>query len=202
MFDTPPRETPKHAPPPPPAAPREQELKIELKNPVVAGILAWLIPGAGHFYQQRWAKGTLFCVCILGTYLFGLVVGEGKVVHTGGEANVAGRGWARLIQTWPIIPQSCVGLSAAPAYIQHYRLRQGLPPIWDGLMAPPRSTEELAYWYDRLNVRYDIGWLYTIVAGLLNVLAIYDAACGPVILEEGEKEKENKESKKKKGAKT
>jgi hypothetical protein len=78
-------------------------------------------------------------------------------------------------------------------------MRQGQPPLAGGIMAPPRSTEELSMWYERLNSRYDVGALYTIVAGLLNVLAIYDAACGPVILDEEDKTKDDKS--KKKGAK-
>ena len=40
---------------------------IQLKDPLVAGVLAWLIPGLGHFYQGRNAKGALFAICIMGT---------------------------------------------------------------------------------------------------------------------------------------
>ena len=207
MSDTPPAAASPSVVPPPNAARQPVEIKVDLKNPLLAGILAWLVPGAGHFYQGRWAKGALFCVCILGTFLFGLVLGEGKVVHSGGLEHVSGRGLARLVQTWPIIPQSCVGLAASPAWIQHLRLLQKKQPLFGGFMAPPDSAEELSYWYEQLNVRYDVGALYTIVAGLLNVLAIYDAACGPVILEEEDKDKDKDKDKarddktKKKGAK-
>ena len=55
-------------------------IEIDLRDPLVAGILAWIWPGAGHLYQRRYAKGVLFMVCILGTFFFGLVLGEGKVV--------------------------------------------------------------------------------------------------------------------------
>ena len=205
MADTSPAVASPSALSPPSVTRQPVEIKVDLKNRLLAGILAWLVPGAGHFYQGRWAKGALFCVCILGTFLFGLVLGEGKVVHTGGEEHVVGRGFARLVQTWPILPQSCIGLAASPAWIQHLRLRQGKAPLFGGLMAPPRSADELSLWYERLNVRYDVGALYTIVAGLLNVLAIYDAACGPVILEDEDKDKDKAKSQddktKKKGAK-
>ena len=43
--------------------------------------LAWLWPGAGHIYQGRYAKGILYMVCILGTYFFGLTMGNGHVVY-------------------------------------------------------------------------------------------------------------------------
>ena len=44
---------------------------------------------------------------------------------------------------------------------------------------------------------FDIGVLYTMVAGLLNYLAIYDAFCGPAILTEAQKEELDERSKKK-----
>lgn len=157
---------------------------VDLRNPYLAGVLAWLIPGAGHFYQRRYEKGVIFSVCILGLFFYGLILGEGKVVHTGGTDRVVRGNWmAIVIQRWPIGPQLCTGLPALPAVIQHYRLKGGGEPLWGGWMAPPRTEGELSLWQERLNVRYDVGMLYTIVAGLLNILAIYDATCGPVVAE-------------------
>ncbi len=37
--------------------------------------------------------------------------------------------------------------------------------------------------HERLHRYFDLGTAYTMIAGLLNVLAIYDACCGPVISE-------------------
>ena len=56
---------------------------IQLKDPLVAGVLAWLIPGLGHFYQGRNAKGALYAICILGTFLYGLYLGGSKEVGWG-----------------------------------------------------------------------------------------------------------------------
>jgi len=50
-------------------------------NPWIAGLLAWLFPGAGHFYIGRRAKGTLFLVTLLGLFLAGLVVAEFHAVR-------------------------------------------------------------------------------------------------------------------------
>jgi hypothetical protein len=63
----------------PAAAP--DSLEIDLREPNFAALLAWVWPGLGHIYQRRYAKGVLFMVCILGTYFFGLALGEGKVVY-------------------------------------------------------------------------------------------------------------------------
>jgi hypothetical protein len=35
-----------------------------------------------------------------------------------------------------------------------------------------------------LNRRFDLGTVYTVIAGLLNILAIYDAFAGPVEAED------------------
>lgn len=42
----------------------------------------------------------------------------------------------------------------------------------------------------RLHRYFDVGTAYTMIAGLLNVLAIYDACCGPVIAENRKDEEE------------
>ena len=55
--------------------------KIDLKTPWVAGLLAYLIPGAGHLYQRRLFKAGVYFVCIFGTFLYGMHLGEWKVVY-------------------------------------------------------------------------------------------------------------------------
>ncbi len=57
------------------------EQTVSLRNPAWAAFLAWLVPGLGHFYQGRTGKGILYAVCILGLYLMGMVMGEGKIVY-------------------------------------------------------------------------------------------------------------------------
>ena len=42
--------------------------------------------------------------------------------------------------------------------------------------------EDLSTWHRRLGRFYDIGWLYTVIAGFMNLLVIYDALCGPMRL--------------------
>ena len=156
-------------------------VEIDLRHPPTAALLAWLWPGAGHFYQGRHAKGVLFMVCILGIFFFGLAVGEGKVVYAGDsgvDPNV--RGWRRLIQCWPQLLQAGVGLPAAPAVLQTMIVRNGGQPLLGGVMAPPRNSRELMDWNERLNIRFEMGTLYTMIAGLLSILAIYDAYAGPV----------------------
>ncbi len=63
----------------PPAADRRRPW--EEKNVIVSGVLAYLVPGLGHFYQGRIFKGLIYFVCILGAYFGGMRLGEGAVVY-------------------------------------------------------------------------------------------------------------------------
>jgi hypothetical protein len=179
-----------------PSAEAESHLEIDLRDPAVAAFLAWLIPGAGHLYQRRTAKGLLFMACILGTYFFGLALGEGKVVYAS---------WNQVEKRWQYPLQLGVGLPALPAIVQSMRARRAAErpnieeekandekSIWSargGIMAPPSTQEELSDWHYKLNLRFELGTLYTMVAGLLNVLAIWDAYGGPVVSEPGKPER-------------
>lgn len=150
-----------------------EQLEIELRDPRLAAFLAWLFPGVGHFYQGRYGKGALFLVCIMGTYLFGMYLGGGKVVYASMRS-----GDRRL----PYLCQVGVGLPALPALVQTYRVRQHKQPLWGGFMAPPADEQELAAWHKKLARFFELGTAYTMIAGLLNVLAIYDAWGGPLLI--------------------
>jgi hypothetical protein len=163
------------------AAPRcDETLEIELRDPGWAALLAWLWPGAGHLYQRRHAKGVLFMVCILTLYFFGLALGDGHVVYAS---------WTKEDRRWHYFCQLGVGLPALPAVGQAYLVNQKhVPPLCGGLMAPPRrppvndGDDELAQWHNSLGSKFELGTLYTMIAGLLNILAIYDAFGGPFVM--------------------
>ena len=112
------------------------ESPIDLKDPFVAGILAWLIPGLGHFYQGRKAKGSLFAICILGTFVYGL--------YLGGSPQV---GWGRAVyfsfdeKEWrlPWLCQIGVGLPTLPMTLLQSSVRK---PLLNGFMAPPAPISD------------------------------------------------------------
>jgi hypothetical protein len=170
--------------------PSEAEaIEIDLRNPAWAAFWAWLWPGAGHFYQRRYAKGVLFMVCILGTYFFGLTLGGGHVVYAS---------WTKNDKRWHYFCQIGVGAPALPALLQSHRVKNGDEPLFADVMAPPGFVadpnnemdlhrDELAQWHFDYHSYFELGTLYTMIAGLLNVLAIYDAYAGPVIAVPSEK---------------
>lgn len=95
---------------------------IDLKNPIVAAVLAYLLPGAGHFYQGRFFKGALYSTCILGTFFWGMHLGEWKCVYFRMEPG-AGRH-----RTMGYFAQAMVGLPAVTALVQAKRYE---PPRLD-----------------------------------------------------------------------
>lgn len=181
------------------AAGEPTELEIDLKDPRLAALLAWLVPGLGHFYQGRTAKGVLFFVCILGTFLYGLYIGNGQVVYASTTPTIFTR--------WQYVFQLGVGLPATPALVQWWRAENGkgpLPLLGD-VMRPPkmrgefksvdrsqnvvRHPDEVAKWNHDSADMFEMGTVYTIVAGLLNLLVICDAFGGPLVIHPPEEKK-------------
>jgi len=150
---------------------------MKLKDPATAALLAWLLPGLGHIYQGRTSKGVAFFAVLMGTFIWGMYLGEWKVVY-----------WA-WDERKPVVEGLCrlgMGLPVLPAYLQSMRPEgAGLPIIGKFQAAPTKA--ELAELNARLNTRWEVAKLYTMIACLLNVLVILDAYHGPA---EGQDEQE------------
>ena len=123
-------------------ASEQHQISINLKDPLVAAVLAWLVPGLGHIYQGRTAKGILFFVCLMGMFIWGC--------YLGGSPDL---GWARVVYiAWqgedkrlPFLCQVGMGLPTLPAWVQANRLRHGSPPLWDGFIAHSRRRAGQPY---------------------------------------------------------
>ena len=88
----------------------------EEKNPWIAGLLAILIPGAGHFYQGRMLKAVIYSVSILGLFIWGQKLGEGMVVY-----NLPDKGGVFRQVALSYAAQLGTGVCAVPALIQNKR---------------------------------------------------------------------------------
>ncbi|MDD3468347.1 MAG: hypothetical protein PHE53_00035 [Thermoguttaceae bacterium] len=178
----------------------EQPISIDLKNRWLAAFLAWLVPGLGHFYQGRTMKGLLFSVSILSIFFIGCWISSDPQVGAARAVYVPQTlGESRLMSYC----QTLVGLPSFPAWYQSSRVQQGKPPILHGFMAPPQADPDqriaqqtaialaqqpsLSRCYFVLRSKFEIGLVYTLVAALLNVLAILDAFGGPVTFQKSEK---------------
>jgi len=181
---------------------------IDLRNRYFAAFLAWCIPGLGHFYQGRTHKGGLFMGAILGMFLAGLWLGGGKVVYAAWRP--AEPRWAFVCQAgaglvaMPALVQS--RQLSGPAKQPFLGSTFMAPPLYPGQIVsrgyadrlaavdadiddeaffdrPPYRQfrgDQLSLWQRRLGRWFEFGTLYTMLAGMLNVLAIYDAFAGPL----------------------
>ena len=178
---------------------KEDLERIDPPNKVTAAIIAWLLPGFGHIYQGRVAKGILFACCILPILFAGIVMGSYH--DTKGKLQI-GRvvyfSWKEEEKRLYFIPQAMVGLVAIPAFIQAKVVESGNDGICHNLFAPPRVKSEQSNQptrdeiIERTHSWFDLGSIFTAVAGLLNLMVVFDVICGPARLEKNEKTKENK----------
>jgi MFS family permease len=200
---------------------------IDLKNPAVAALLSWLVPGLGQVYQGRFLKGGIFMTSLVAALLAGLWIGGGNVVYAS---------WRPAEKRWAFLCQAGIGAAALPAMLQSYLVngpaKQPLgaspwftPPLVRGQLVseayarrlsagdpdisvkdfrpqpggmtryePSQAGGQLSLWHLRLGRLFDIGSLYTMLAGLLNLLVIYDAWAGPMRQQAGDDDKDDETS--------
>ena len=113
------------------------------KSWVLSVLLAWLVPGLGHWYLDRRGKAVTFFVLIVGLFLAGWGLGQWRVVDFG--------------DTWLFVGQV---LGGAVSLVTGH-----VGSIVRASSGPPNSVP----------VSYESGVVYTLVAGLLNLLVMLDA---------------------------
>jgi hypothetical protein len=147
----------------------------------LAAFLSYLVPGLGQIYQGRYAKGVLFMVSLLGMFMLGQAMGEWQNVYVPREkGNLA----SSLVMRWHYVGQFWIGAAAWPALWQYFG--GPLPseesnPFVHNLQRMPDETK-LNRFLVNSDKTPDLGWVYTVVAGMLNILVIYDAYAGPMFL--------------------
>lgn len=177
--------------------------EIELKDPLVAGILAWLVPGLGHLYQRRFFKGILFGICIIPLLLTGIWMGSYSEPTDPADSASAKRwhigrnvycSWRNGDKRLYFIPQALIGGVAIPAILQANHGTEGESFLPGNAFVPPRLANEqsnskqptLNQLIEKLHSYFELGTIFTVIAGLLNILAILDALGGPVWIVEDE----------------
>lgn len=97
-----------------------EEPEVNLKDPWLAALLAFLIPGLGHLYQGRLFKAAVYSVCILSLFAGGMFLSNGKIV----QAPTDRPGTPRS-KTFSFAAQAGVGLPALYAFYQAKRYNNG-----------------------------------------------------------------------------
>jgi TM2 domain-containing membrane protein YozV len=162
------------------------------ENGSTAALLSYLVPGLGQIYQGRVGKGVLFFVCVYTLFFYGMYLGSWRNVYlpdTTGVNNEENNAWrlprplANLYNRPQFIGQFWVGAAAWPALYQYYVFspRQNDSPPLGGFQREPPDSEIQKLIRDG-DKTWDLAWVYTVIAGVLNVMVIYDAFAGPAFV--------------------
>lgn len=143
----------------------------------LAGVLAVLLPGAGHWYQGQARRALLIGGGVLGLFFGGLLIGGVDVVDS------------RQDRLW-FLGQALVGPVAFATDYTHQNVLKGLDPATGQRRSPmPGEVKDPATgrWTPgpvgskpplskSLGKMNEIGTLYCTIAGMLNLIVILDAA--------------------------
>jgi hypothetical protein len=168
---------------------------------LVAGFLSYLIPGLGQIYQGRVGKGVLFMVCLLAMFIGGQYLGDWQNVYlpdlARGQNDVIpwdNNPWhlppilhplANVYHRWHFAGQFWIGMAAWPALWQYNKLPvpdEQTSPFWHNFQRWPEDENKLNKYLTNNDKTPDVAWVYTVIAGVLNILVIYDAFAGPAYI--------------------
>jgi len=118
---------------------------------ITIGLLAWLVPGAGHYALNERRRATVMFVVIVLTFLVGLYVGSIGVIDP-----IGAKPWyAAQVMNSPVVMLMGSHVAQVQRQAESGQARTGAYRV-----------------YGRPN---EIGQIYTSIAGLLNLLCIVNA---------------------------
>lgn len=153
-------------------------------------------------------KGLLFMGCLLGLFSYGMKLGSWSNVYLPDTADRPGS-WkmptaflTNVTNRLPFAGQMWIGVAAWPAILQYneknthgvslwnkWIVTPERDPFWGNFQKTPPETrvDAPADWKGKTlnelqadgDKAWDLGWVYTVIAGVLNILVIYDAFAGP-----------------------
>ena len=126
--------------------------------PLVA-LAGWLVPGAGYWLLGHRTRAVTIGVTVVALFLLGVLIGGVRVVEAP-EISGPGSVLGKVLQKPWFLGQAMAGpLGLAAAWLSN---AAAMSPAYQAIRSHARLSE--------------IGTLYTAVAGMLNLLAIIDAA--------------------------
>lgn len=150
----------------------EQKDNIRL-NWIIAAFLAWILPGAGHVYLRRPVRGAIIFATIVATFWAGVAVGGVMTVDRRHEpwwftaqmlAGINGLvGWQRSEAVYrEITREGPIPVTVQPGIDPYLARRMAVDDeLGDKALVAPEGTVARAY---------------AGVAGMLNLMCIFDAA--------------------------
>jgi hypothetical protein len=139
----------------------------------------------------------VFFVSLYALFFYGMYLGRWRNVYlpdTADGAHSSSRVFNDLYNRPHFAGQFFIGIAAWPAIFQYsqYDVTKEEGPLIGKFMRSPLITKDKdnRYSSDEINKlqrddskTFDLGWVYTVIAGVLNILVIYDAIAGPAFRE-------------------
>ena len=182
------------APAVPAAAPQPRAWNL------LAALLSYLVPGLGQIAEGRIGKGVLFFVCIYTLFFYGTVLGSGSTTVGDTTYRITSPVYlpdsadknnplnlptllANLYNRPQFIAQFWAGIASWPAIWQYNRFNEKdeSDSLFGTYQRTPSSTSLNAV-QTNVGRTIELGWVLTVIAGVLNILVIYDALAGPAFL--------------------
>ena len=157
-----------------------------LRSPAVVAVAGWILPGFGYILLGERARGITIMVTVLTLYISGLLIANVRVIDVPGfdkngfPDRVDERGLRVQRSTdddyqnahWAIFSSELISeIAAKPWYVG--QIFAGPVNLVASVFSVYEAEQNLPMTHARLE---EIGTLYTAVAGMLNLLAILDAA--------------------------
>ena len=132
--------------------------------PIVALALAWLVPGAGHMYVGRTARGIIVFLTISALFWAGMAIGGATTVDADRER-------------WWFVAQMFTGMHGLAGWqIERAAMRRIAPGAEGAMIDPSVIDRRLAEEGVALVAPTDtVARAYAGVAGLLNLMCVFDA---------------------------
>jgi hypothetical protein len=151
-----------------------------------AGALSYLVPGMGQISQGRISKGVFFFLSIYTLFFYGMYLGSWKNVYLPDTAEKTNpwslpRPLANIYNRPQFAGQFWVGVAAWPAVWQYnfFKNNPNDPGPLIGKFQRQPDVEDLNALERNGDKTRDLGWVFTVIAGVLNIMVIYDAVAGP-----------------------
>ena len=122
-----------------------------------AAVLAWILPGAGHFYLGHRGLAAVFFIAISFPFWTGVALG-GVKDSVNPRAN-----------KWLFLAEMCSGGYTTVCFIASNQITARIQA------KPPQERAKAAVRYTSYFPESDVAQIYLATAGLLNLLAVLDA---------------------------
>jgi hypothetical protein len=143
-------------------APAETRPRVRV-GPFVPCLLAWLVPGLGHFWLGLRGRGAAFFAIVVATFVLGITSGGASTVVDGQQPL----SYLAVVDNLAIGPLDLVARQLTLGELV-YRLPDP--------EADPHRQEILGRVRDRVRIpTYEYGSTFLLTAGLMNILLILDA---------------------------